>query len=375
MNIDEVIKHEFIDKINVNSRTIGVEIELPLISNNEDKIIKIEDIKEMFLFLNKNGFETYDKDLDNNCISVVNEQKDKISLEYSLNTIEFSINKSENLYDLYYKFHNYFKLINNYIKRFNYELIGSGINPNYKKINRKCLNEERYNMIEKLLLSKPYNNNRLFGEFCSYICSIQTHISPNKDTLITLLNVFNSLVEIKTDIFANSYMEELKSKNSRNLLWENSNFGKLNTGKIPNVRNIQDIINMYKNSYMNIIQRDNKYLLIPKIKVNDYYNSDILYGIDYNNNVIKIIPQEEDFKYYRAYRNIELTRHGTLEIRSDCTQRVENIFNVVAFNVGIWSNIEEAKRNIKNRDKKKWIEIARRGLYYRSKGEEKLLNI
>ena len=305
MNIDEVIKHEFIDKINVNSRTIGVEIGLPLISNNEDKIIKIEDIKEMFLFLNKNGFETYDKDLDNNCISVVNEQKDKISLEYSLNTIEFSINKSENLYDLYYKFHNYFKLINNYIKRFNYELIGSGINPNYKKINRKCLNEERYNMIEKLLLSKPYNNNRLFGEFCSYICSIQTHISPNKGTLITLLNVFNSLVEIKTDIFANSYMEELKSKNSRNLLWENSNFGKLNTGKIPNVRNIQDIINMYKNSYMNIIQRDNKYLLIPKIKVNDYYNSDILYVIDYNNNVIKIIPQEEDCKYYRAYRNIE----------------------------------------------------------------------
>ena len=55
----------------------------------------------------------------------------------------------------------------------------------------------------------------------------------------------------------------------------------------------------------------------------------------------------------------------------------KNIFNVVAFNVGISANLDEAynKLNEKNTDEICWLKIAKKGLIRRNKGEEIFLKI
>ena len=375
MNIDEMIRKAFINPINDKVKTIGVEIEMPIVSKNIN--IDMNKIQKMFKFLLSKGFMIWSKDNEENIISVSNSEGDKISLEYSMNTLEFSINKTDNLFELFEKYMRYFNIINEFLKKFEYELVGTGINPNYKVINRKCLNDDYYKAIEKLLLMKPYKNNKLFGEFCSYCCSTQTHIVPDKKNIIKYLNVFNNLVNIKKNIFSNSYMSELNCNNSRNILWENSNFGNCNTGKIPTLKDEKDILEIYKNSYINIIKRNNKYIILPNIKVAEYFNLKEIKGLTIDDEKVKITPIENDFDRYRSYRNVELSRYGTIEIRSDCTQNVKNVFNVVAFNVGISANIDEAynKLNEKNTDEICWFKIAKKGLIRRNKGEEIFLKI
>ena len=125
------------------------------------------------------------------------------------------------------------------------------------------------------------------------------------------------------------------------------------------------------------LKRNNEYIILPKIKVEEYFKLKEIEGLTVNDKKIKIIPIENDFDRYRSYRNVELSRYGTIEIRSDCTQNVKNVFNVVAFNVGISANIDEAFNKLKEKDtdERCWFKIAKKGLIRRKKGEEIFLNV
>ena len=228
-NIYSLIYTELFSKFSKNSnRTIGVEIELPIVSN---KTIKMDYIQQLFNYLIENKkFEIENIDNDKNIISIINkDNKDKISLEYSVNTLEFSLKEDCNICNIKNRMDNYIDIIQTYFKQFEYKLVGNGINPNYKKINRHCINEDRYLIIEKLLKDNK-NNNELFNEFCSYICSIQTHLSPTIEELPDVINVLSDLEWVKGYLYANSYMDELKCNLARDYLWEISNFEKCNTG-------------------------------------------------------------------------------------------------------------------------------------------------
>ena len=115
---------------------------------------------------------------------------------------------------------------------------------------------------------------------------------------------------------------------------------------------------------------------------------------------------EEDIECYLSFCNVELTRRGTLEVRSDCTQKAERFFMPPAFNLGILNNMEKAKAELdsfmknfsiekSNSELRKLVaesreeeispryildelcaemlDIAREGLAKRNKGEEALL--
>lgn len=373
MNIDEYIENKFLIPIEKNSNTIGIEIEMPVIS--KDGIIDMDNLQLLFNEFLKIGYKIISKDNKENITAVCNDENDKISLEYSVNTIEISLGKSKNIYELKNRFDFFYKFINDFIKKFKYELICCGINPNYKKINRVCLDDNYYKTIEKLLKSNTYKNEKLFGEFCSYCCSIQTHIVPKRIYLAKYLNVFNYITDIKENIFANSYMNELNTCNARKVLWHNCNFGNNNIGKLPFLKNEKDIIEMYKNSYLNIISRDNEYIILPKPKLKNYLNLKEINGINIKNEKIKIEPQYYDFDRFRSYRDIELTKYGTIEIRSDCMQGNNNIFKLVAFNVGVSANIEKAYQLVieNNKNFEKWLEIAKEGLNMRNFNEEIIL--
>ena len=345
-NIYSLIYNELFSKFGKNSnRTIGVEIELPIVSN---KPIKMDYIQQLFKYLIENmKFEIENTDNDKNIISIVNkDNKDKISLEYSVNTLEFSLKEDFNIYNMKNRMDNYIDIIQNYLKQFEYKLVGSGINPNYKNINRHCINEDRYLIIEKLLKDNK-KNNELFNEFCSYICSIQTHLSPTIEELPDVINVLSNLEWVKGYFYANSYMDELKCNLARDHLWEISNFEKCNTGINNHYKTIDDIVNNYKTRKMHYVKRNDKYYIINSMSIEKYFQSKNVIGKDYKNNLTTITPSNNDIHDFRSYKNIEITRRGTIEVRSDCTQKLDNLFEVVAFNVGVLCKYKKISKLIK----------------------------
>lgn len=375
MEAKQYFIENYIDKFK-ESDYVGVEIEMPIINLNTPYIVDNYVVEELFLnFLNNNDFRVENYDNEENIISIKNiKTNDTISLEYSFNTIELSLGKELKIDKLQEKFEMYYSFIKEHLKKYEYGIYCGGINPNYHCIDKSCLNQDRYKVIERLLSN---NNNKLYNQFCSYCCSIQTHINASKDSIVNLINMLSKVENNKIMMFSNSYIEETKLKNSRKYLWENSNFGPLNIGINSNYKNLDELINDYLKRNLFFVKRNKKYLLFNKKQsVNEYLFKKRIKTTDENGQIHYIVPVYSDFDYFRSYKSVELTKYGTLEIRSDCTQSKENIFKLIAFNVGICKNHLEILEYLNDNGKitnEKLIELSIRGLKMRKYGEEKYM--
>lgn len=378
MNMKQYFVKNFIDKFE-ESDYIGVEIEMPIINLKPPYIIESQIVEELFLyFLEDKNFKIENYDNDNNIISIKNiKTNDTISLEYSFNTIELSLGKELYIDRLKEKFEYYYCIIKKCLSKHEYDIYCGGINPNYHYINKTCLNQDRYKVIEKLLSNS--SNCKLYNQFCSYCCSIQTHINTSKIHIVNLINMLSKLEDNKKDLFSNSYMEETNLKNSRKFLWESSNFGPLNIGPNPNYNDLEELIEDYSKRNLFFVERNNKYLLFDtKQPINKYLDKKRIKATDLTGNVHYVVPLYSDFDNFRSYRIVELTKYGTLEIRSDCTQSKENIFKLIAFNVGVCKNHLEISDYLnKNKEitNERLIELCKKGLKMRNYGEEKYLEV
>lgn len=378
MEAKQYFIENYIDKFK-ESDYVGVEIEMPIINLNTPYIVDNYVVEELFLnFLNNNDFRVENYDNEENIISIKNiKTNDTISLEYSFNTIELSLGKELKIDKLQEKFEMYYSFIKEHLKKYEYEIYCGGINPNYHCIDKSCLNQDRYKVIERLLSNN--NNKKLYNQFCSYCCSIQTHINASKDNIVNLINMLSKVENNKIMMFSNSYMEETKLKNSRRYLWENSNFGPLNIGINSNYKNLDELINDYLKRNLFFVKRNKKYLLFNKKQlVNEYLFKKRIKTTDEDGQIHYIVPVYSDFDYFRSYKSVELTKYGTLEIRSDCTQSKENIFKLIAFNVGICKNHLEILEYLNDNGKitnEKLIELSIRGLKMRKYGEEKYMEV
>ena len=372
MNFKERIYEKYFSKLK-NSEYVGVEIELPIINLKEPCIVEKVVIQELFKSFLELDFVINNTDNEKNVISIKNPNNgDTISLEYSYNTIELSLNKELSIFELEKKFLRYYKYIQSWLKKKHYKLCDTGINPNYKIIDKKCLNQDRYNVIERLLLNDK--NDTLYSQFCAYCCSIQTHINVEKENLVDVFNIFTKIEDIKDTIFANSYMSETNLSNSRKFLWENSNFGPNNVGKNKIYSSIEDIHDDYLNRNLFFVERNNEFLLLTKkTTLYEYFKKSKVSATNKNNKEVIIRPNVDDIENFRSYKSVELTKYGTLEIRTDCTQKKDDIFKLVAFNLGVSISsrkiLNYIERN-KNITKEKLIEYAIDGLKKRGKKEE-----
>ncbi len=369
-NLKKKISECFIDNLS-KEHYVGVEIEMPIINKNCPYIVERQVVNKLFEYLISNDFIPIAFDNDGNCISVRNiDTEDVIALEYSLNTLEFSLEREKNIFSLEEKFINYYNICNNYLKKYQYVIKDVGINPNIHDIDRKCLNVDRYKAVEKVLKREDVE---LFGEFCSYCCSIQTHINVSKETVLGVCNAFTEIEDLKKMLFSNSYMEETGLKDSRNYLWKTSNFGPENTGGNPHYNTLDDLIEDYMEKTLYYVKRDGKFVVLKhNQRLVDYYNQQEVEAVNDNGEEILIVPEDDDFDYFRSYRSAELTRFGTIEIRTDCTQRIERLFPLVAFNVGIAVNADLVYEYVHQgkADMKGLIDLAIDGLKQRGYGEE-----
>lgn len=375
MNIEEVFIKKFFNNFGY-SLDVGVEIEMPLVNFGGNHIVNNVVVQGLFDNLGKIGFSPCNYDKNGNTIATRSSSNgDTISLEYSLNTLEFSLDKEKSIIELEIKFNKYYDFIQEYLKQYNYSLYANGINPYYKQIDKTCLSQDRYKMIERILANDK--KDKLYGQFCAYCCSIQTHINVNREKLAKVLNLFTRITPMKEEIFANSYLPELNLKNSRKYLWEKSNFGPFNVGKNKYYSSFDDIVEDYLGRSLFFIERNKQYFLLKyKYSLKDYFQQDKVIAFDTNGKECFISPLEKDLDNFRSYKEIEISKYGTIEIRTDCMQKMEDVFKVVAFNVGIYENMDMVIKVLKQRKKigrNELIKLAQIGLSRRNLNEEKIL--
>lgn len=372
---------------------VGVELEFPLI-NNDGGDVDTKFVASIMDFIEEKGFSCVLYGVNGEKLFMENQKGDCLSFDNSYNNFEFSMMYGDNLLDIKSRFDSYYEMVQNYLAQKNHSLADRGTNPNYANLSVNHTPFATYNMVQEYLHKFPGMHG--YNDFPAFMSSVQTHLDIGVEEVPRAYTLFCKLDFVRGLLFGNSPDFEGKGwRIFRDYLWEKSGFGNSpeTTGSVDrNFKTTDDIVDFYLEKGMFNRIRDGKYEVFQPVPIKEYF--------------LREDAKKEDIEYYLSFRNVELTCRGTLEVRSDCTQKKGRFFMPPAFNLGILHNMEKAEKTLDaffkncNIDKTnselrklvnecreeeiapkyildelcgQMLEIAREGLISRGKGEETLL--
>lgn len=314
---------------------VGVELEFPLLNKTGGPVDEpvAHGLLEYFL---ARGFHVEEYDGQGQPAFIKNAQGDELSFDNSYNNFEFALEKAPDLCTLHRRFVRLYTEAQAYLLPQGHTLCGLGANPNQSRIQAAPVPHPVYGMVRSFLSQFSGGNFHTYPAFPAYISSAQTHLDIALRDLPRALTLFAALDFVRALLFSNSlpfqgmagYRDAVCV---RDMLWEKSGFGSLadNVGKVEGrFATPEDITDaLLHRSIFNRV-RDGRYELFAPVSLQAYFSQDNPAG---------------DIEYYLSFKNVEVTRRGTLEVRSDCTQPVRDAFAPAAFSLGLASELEEAE--------------------------------
>ena len=411
----KLLKEKYLSNMKEDSELfVGVELEFPIVEINGNKT-NIEVTKNLFRTLaNSLDFEVEKMDDDQNPIQLVHcTSKDRILFELSYNTIEFAFEKAHSIDEVAERFEAYLKIIQPILQEDHHEIQGHGIHPQWQKNDNSPVKIERYKMLMAFLaMNGTGMKTHPYPSYGAFICGNQLQLDVRRDNYIRIINAFNKIEAAKAYLFSNSEFsaEAWDTKIARDIFWEESLHGyyKENVGIYPkDYQSEEEFFNNLARTAIFTVTREEKSYYFKPIRVEDYLDQKEItaYTADGNEKIINHV--KEDLKQHRSYQFQDLTARGTVEFRSVCTQPLETTFAPIAFELGLFVELEKLENYLedcsffKNEEqdyrklRKKYskkilskeeketiqsfskdlIEIARAGLMKRGYEEEKFLII
>ena len=411
----KLLKEKYLSNMKEDSELfVGVELEFPIVETNGNKT-NIEVTKNLFRTLaNLSDFEVEKIDDDQNPIQLVHcSSKDRILFELSYNTIEFAFERAHSINEVAKRFEAYLKIIQPILQEKNHEIQGHGIHPLWKENDNSPVKIERYKMLMAFLaMNGTGMKTHPYPSYGAFICGNQVQLDVRRDNYIRIINAFNKIEAAKAYLFSNSEFsaEAWDTKIARDIFWEESLHGyyKENVGIYPkDYQSEEEFFNNLARTAIFTATREGKSYYFKPIRVEDYLDKKEItaYTADGNEKIIN--PVKEDLKQHRSYQFQDLTARGTVEFRSVCTQPLETTFAPIAFELGLFVELEKLENYLedssffKNEEqdyrklRKKYskkilskeekeaiqsfskdlLDIARAGLMKRGYGEEKFLII
>ena len=411
----KLLKEKYFSNMKEDSELfVGVELEFPIVETNGNKT-NIEVTKNLFRTLaNLSDFEVEKIDDDQNPIQLVHcSSKDRILFELSYNTIEFAFERAHSINEVAKRFEAYLKIIQPILQEKNHEIQGHGIHPLWKENDNSPVKIERYKMLMAFLaMNGTGMKTHSYPSYGAFICGNQVQLDVRRDNYIRIINAFNKIEAAKAYLFSNSEFsaEAWDTKIARDIFWEESLHGyyKENVGIYPkDYQSEEEFFNNLARTAIFTATREGKSYYFKPIRVEDYLDKKEItaYTADGNEKIIN--PVKEDLKQHRSYQFQDLTARGTVEFRSVCTQPLETTFAPIAFELGLFVELEKLENYLedssffKNEEqdyrklRKKYskkilskeekeaiqsfskdlLDIARAGLMKRGYGEEKFLII
>lgn len=345
----KLLKEKYLSNMKEDSELfVGVELEFPIVETNGNKT-NIEVTKNLFRTLaNLSDFEVEKRDDDQNPIQLVHcSSKDRILFELSYNTIEFAFERARSINDVAKRFEDYLKIIQPILQENNHEIQGHGIHPLWKENDNSPVKIERYKMLMAFLaMNGTGMKTHSYPSYGAFICGNQVQLDVRRDNYIRIINAFNKIEAAKAYLFSNSEFsaEAWDTKIARDIFWEESLHGyyKENVGIYPkDYQSEEEFFNNLAKTAIFTATRGGKSYYFKPIRVEDYLDQKEItaYTADGNEKIIK--PVKEDLKQHRSYQFQDLTARGTVEFRSVCTQPLETTFAPIAFELGLFVELEK----------------------------------
>lgn len=411
----KLLKEKYLSNMKEDSELfVGVELEFPIVETNGNKT-NIEVTKNLFRTLaNLSDFEVEKIDDDKNPIQLVHRSsKDRILFELSYNTIEFAFERAHSINEVAKRFEAYLKIIQPILQENNHEIQGHGIHPMWKENDNSPVKIERYKMLMAFLaMNGTGMKTHPYPSYGAFICGNQVQLDVRRDNYIRIINAFNKIEAVKAYLFSNSEFsaEVWDTKIARDIFWEESLHGyyKENVGIYPkDYQSEEEFFNNLARTAIFTATREGKSYYFKPIRVEDYLDQKEITAYTAAGNEKVINPVKEDLKQHRSYQFQDLTARGTVEFRSVCTQPLETTFAPIAFELGLFVELEKlenyledssffkneeqdyrklrkkySKRILSKEEKeaiqsfsKDLLDIAEAGLMKRGCGEEKFLII
>lgn len=411
----KLLKEKYLSNMKEDSELfVGVELEFPIVEINGNKT-NIEVTKNLFRTLaNLLDFKVEKIDDDQNPIQLVHSSsKDRILFELSYNTIEFAFEKAHSIDEVAKRFEDYLKIIQPILQENNHEIQGHGIHPLWQENDNSPVKIERYKMLMAFLaMNGTGMKTHSYPLYGAFICGNQVQLDVRRDNYLRIINAFNKIEAAKAYLFSNSEFsaEVWDTRISRDIFWEESLHGyyKENVGVYPkDYQSEEEFFNNLARTAIFTATREGKSYYFKPIRVEDYLDQKEItaYTADGNEKIIN--PVKEDLKQHRSYQFQDLTARGTVEFRSVCTQPLETTFAPIAFELGLFVQLEKlesyleyslffkneeqdyrklrkkySKKNLSEKEKeaiqsfsKDLLDIAKAGLTKRGYREEKFLII
>lgn len=345
----KLLKEKYLSNMKEDSELfVGVELEFPIVETNGNKT-NIEVTKNLFRTLaNLSDFEVEKIDDDQNPIQLVHcSSKDRILFELSYNTIEFAFERAHSINEVAKRFEAYLEIIQPILQENNHEIQGHGIHPLWKENDNSPVKIERYKMLMAFLaMNGTGMKTHSYPSYGAFICGNQVQLDVRRDNYLRIINAFNKIEAAKAYLFSNSEFsaEVWDTKIARDIFWEESLHGyyKENVGIYPKeYQSEEEFFNNLARTAIFTATREGKSYYFKPIRVEDYLDQKEItaYTADGNEKIIN--PVKEDLKQHRSYQFQDLTARGTVEFRSVCTQPLETTFAPIAFELGLFVELEK----------------------------------
>ena len=345
----KLLKEKYLSNMKEDSKLfVGIELEFPIVETNGNKT-NIEVTKNLFRTLaNLSDFEVEKIDDNQNPIQLIHcSSKDRILFELSYNTIEFAFERACSINEVAKRFEDYLKIIQPILQENNHEIQGNGIHPLWKENDNSPVKIERYKMLMAFLaMNGTGMKTHSYPSYGAFICGNQVQLDVRRDNYIRIINAFNKIEAAKAYLFSNSEFsaEAWNTKIARDIFWEESLHGyyKENVGIYPkDYQSEEEFFNNLARTAIFTATRGSKSYYFKPIRVEDYLDQKEItaYTADGNEKIIN--PVKEDLKQHRSYQFQDLTARGTVEFRSVCTQPLETTFAPIAFELGLFVELEK----------------------------------
>ena len=352
----KLLKEKYLSNMKEDSELfVGVELEFPIVETNGNKT-NIEVTKNLFRTLgNLSDFEVEKRDDDQNPIQLVHcSSKDRILFELSYNTIEFAFERAHSIDEVAKRFEAYLKIIQPILQENNHEIQGHGIHPLWKENDNSPVKIERYKMLMAFLaMNGTGMKTHPYPSYGAFICGNQVQLDVRRDNYIRIINAFNKIEAAKAYLFSNSEFssEAWDTKIARDIFWEESLHGyyRENVGIFPkDYQSEEEFFNNLARTAIFTVIREGKSYYFKPIRVEDYLDQKEITAYTTDGNEKNINPVKEDLKQHRTYQFQDLTARGTVEFRSVCTQPLETTFAPIAFELGLFVQLEKLENYLEH---------------------------
>ena len=352
----KLLKEKYLSNMKEDSELfVGVELEFPIVETNGNKT-NIEVTKNLFQTLaNLSDFEVEKRDDDQNPIQLVHcSSKDRILFELSYNTIEFAFERARSINEVAKRFEAYLKIIQPILQENNHEIQGHGIHPLWQENDNSPVKIERYKMLMAFLaMNGTGMKTHSYPSYGAFICGNQVQLDVRRDNYLRIINAFNKIEAAKAYLFSNSEFsaEAWNTKIARDIFWEESLHGyyKENVGIYPkDYQSEEEFFNNLAKTAIFTATRGGKSYYFKPIRVEDYLDQKEITAYTAAGNEKVINPVKEDLKQQRSYQFQDLTARGTVEFRSVCTQPLETTFAPIAFELGLFVELEKLENYLED---------------------------